>query len=174
MLNTFYLAHITVVLIEGSLICIGNTFSIFVFWNQRQSLKRACYLLLNLSVADLLVGVSEMVVIVTETIPRRKLSHSHGEVVTAIVGPVANVSVFTLVVISLERACAVLYPFRHRTAGNRVYIISIIAIWIAGFCLVTVNLLLLHGLIGELAAFLALTSTIFISLCVVLSQSQIG
>ena len=111
-----------------------------------------------------------MVVIVTETIPRRKLSHSHGEVVTAIVGPVANVSVFTLVVISLERACAVLYPFRHRTAGNRVYIISIIAIWIAGFCLVTVNLLLLHGLIGELAAFLALTSTIFISLCVVLAS----
>ena len=74
MSNTLFLARIIVVLIEGSLICIGNAFTIFVFWNQKQSLKRAYYLLLNLALADFLVGATEMIVIVTETIPRRNLS----------------------------------------------------------------------------------------------------
>ena len=43
--------------LESLAIIVGNTISIVVFWKQRSSLKRTCYLLINLSVADLMVGV---------------------------------------------------------------------------------------------------------------------
>lgn len=81
-----------------------------------------------------------MIVIVTETIPRRNLSFTDGSLASAVAAPLSNISVFTLAVISLERACAVLWPFSHRTAGNRAYIFSISTIWFSGFCITTVNL----------------------------------
>lgn len=111
-----------------------------------------------------------MIVIVTETIPRRNLSFTDGSLASAVAAPLSNISVFTLAVISLERACAVLWPFRHRTAGNRAYIFSISAIWFSGFCITTVNLLAVHRLIEELSPFYVLTSTVFIPLCVVLAS----
>ena len=45
------------------LICKGtpSPFFFFFFWNQRRSLKRACCLLLNLAVADFLVGVTGLI-----------------------------------------------------------------------------------------------------------------
>lgn len=49
-----------------------------------------------------------MIVIVTETIPRRNLSFTDGSLASAVAAPLSNISVFTLAVISLERACAVL------------------------------------------------------------------
>lgn len=164
-----FLAFITVFLIETTLICIGNAFTIFVFWNQRQTLKRACYLLINLAVADLLVGASEMLAIATERIPERKLFYPAGSIASAISGLFSVASVLFLALISLERAYAVLWPFRHRTAGNRMYIISIIVVWIAGLGIAMVNLLTVHNLFSHLGAFLVATSTMFISLCTVLA-----
>ena len=49
-----------VLVIETTFICIGNAFTIFVFWNQRH-LKRASSLLINLAVADFLVGARELI-----------------------------------------------------------------------------------------------------------------
>lgn len=43
--------------LESLAIIVGNTISIVVFWKQRSTLKRTSYLLINLSIADLMVGV---------------------------------------------------------------------------------------------------------------------
>lgn len=51
---------------ESLVICIGNTFKSFVFWSQRFSMKRSCYLLLNLAIADLLVGVEHPIPLITK------------------------------------------------------------------------------------------------------------
>ena len=45
------------------MIIIGNTFTIFVFWNQRSGIKRTYFLLINLAIADLLVGITELTVL---------------------------------------------------------------------------------------------------------------
>ena len=45
------------------MIVIGNTFTIFVFWNQRSRIKRTYFLLINLAIADLLVGITELIVL---------------------------------------------------------------------------------------------------------------
>ena len=52
------------------IICVANAFTIFVFWNYCfGSLWRACYLMLNLAVVDLLVGVVGPIAFVTRSIP---------------------------------------------------------------------------------------------------------
>ena len=40
-----------------------NTFTIFVFWNKRSRIKRTYFLLINLAIADLLVGITELTVL---------------------------------------------------------------------------------------------------------------
>lgn len=42
--------------VESLAIIVGNSVTIAVFWKQRLTLKRTRYLLINLSVADLLIG----------------------------------------------------------------------------------------------------------------------
>lgn len=55
--NTELILWMTVFSLESLAIIVGNTISIVVFWKQRSTLKRTSYLLINLSVADLMVGV---------------------------------------------------------------------------------------------------------------------
>ena len=50
-----------IILFESFLIFSGNSFTIFVFWKNRNKLKRTSFLLINLAVADLLVGLSQMI-----------------------------------------------------------------------------------------------------------------
>ena len=50
-----------IILFESLLIFSGNSFTIFVFWKNRSKLKRTSFLLINLAVADLLVGLSQMI-----------------------------------------------------------------------------------------------------------------
>ena len=41
----------------------ANTSTIFVFWNQRSHIKRSYFLLINLTIAALLVGITELTVV---------------------------------------------------------------------------------------------------------------
>ena len=63
---------VSVVIIEATLICLGNAFTIFVFWRQRASLKKAYHLLVNLAIADLLVGASTLVRVAGKKILKRQ------------------------------------------------------------------------------------------------------
>ena len=44
----------------------------------------------------------------------------------------SNSSVYFLALVSLERAFAVLWPIRHRITNSRVYIYSIVIVWVVG------------------------------------------
>ena len=136
MLNSKAIAFIIINSLEAVFIIVGNSLAIFVFWTQISQQKRTCLLLLNLAVADLLVGIAEPMVLVTEKLPRMK---SGGEQIGHITNPssalqllASSTSVFFLALISLERAYAVIRPMRHRITNIRVYILAITIVWVVG------------------------------------------
>ena len=66
---TTAIVFIVIFALEAAVIIIGNMFTICVFKTQfRLDLKRTCLLLINLAAADLLVGVGEVVVLITHKI----------------------------------------------------------------------------------------------------------
>ena len=149
MLKSKDIVFIVIFALEAAFIIIGNAFTIFVFWSQRFHLKRTCFLLINLAVADLLVGIAEPIVLGTEKIPkmkavrmvdRRKIkNHSSTFQVLG-----ASASVIFLALISLERVHAVLRPLRHRVTTTRVYICSTVIVWTAELCIAGIKFLPLY------------------------------
>ena len=136
--------------LEAAVIIIGNTFTIFIFWTQGFHLKRTCFLLINLAVADLLVGIAEPIILGTERRAKNARNTTDGkeEVVIAfqVLGSSTSVlgsstSVIFLALISLERVHAVLRPLRHRATSTRVYIYSIVIVWTAGICMIGITFL---------------------------------
>ena len=156
MANATFVIH-CIILFESLLIFSGNSFNIFVFWKNRSKLKRTSFLLINLAVADLLVGLSQMIITGGFYIPdsfqtnitsrEDNLKHSFpgGYQVSL---PFA--SVFFLVLISLERAYALIWPLRHRVASIRGYIYSAIFVWGAAIALQIGNLLMLFFYYSEI------------------------
>ena len=160
MLNTEILLW-WVIIIESSLVCIGNVVTVLVFWKQRVLLKRARYLLLNLAFADSLVGATELA-----AIHERAFSGSPLGILGALF---SSVSLLSLVLIALERAYAVIWPFRHRVASARIYIISIVLVWIGAVCLTMIPLTShLTGKVGRLPSYLFINTVILMSLCLIL------
>ena len=167
MSNAVTLIFCVVVIIETILICIGNAFAVFVFWNQRASLKRPCFLLINLAVADLLVGATELIFTATITIPQGKVIFVNEW--SVMVGSFAIISLLFLLVISLERAYAVLWPLRHRVASTQTYIFSVVLVWAAGLCIMTVFFFTINDKIARRISFLIGKSMLFVCLCVILA-----
>ena len=135
---TTAITYIIIYVLEAAFIIIGNSFAIFVFWKQRLHQKRPCFLLINLAVADLLVGISE----------RIGLSTGKFDKMSAVLGKkkkakiffsglpllASSTSVFFLTLTALERVYAVLYPLRHRVINKRVYIYAAVIAWVFGLC----------------------------------------
>ena len=139
MLNaTAAIAFIVIFALEAAVIIIGNVFTIFVFKTQsRLHLKRTSLLLINLAVADLLVGVGEVVVLISHKnsgsgIGLLKLSFTFQAFGSC-------TSVMFLALISLERVYAVFWPLRHRVTSARAYIYTIVIVWVIGLCKGGVN-----------------------------------
>jgi len=135
MLNaTAAIVFIVIFALEAAVIIIGNVFTIFVFHSQSGlHLKRTSLLLINLAVADLLVGVGEIVVLVFHRIPRTGITTFSLPWSIQTIG--SCVSVMFLALISLERVYAVFWPLRHRVTSARAYVLSIVIVWVAGLCI---------------------------------------
>lgn len=138
---TFVVIH-CIILIESLIIFSGNSFTIFVFWKNRNKLKRTSFILINLAVADLLVGLSQMITTGGFYIPDSFQNNSSpGEdnlkksLLTVHQISLPYASMFFLVLISLERAYALIWPLRHRTASIRGYTYSVIFVWAAAIAL---------------------------------------
>ena len=150
--NHVAIIFVVVYAVEAALIIFGNAFTIFVFstLTRTSHIKRTCYLLINLAVADLFVGITEPIILGTSkfhemtatTSKQSKLKgmnerkslkeKSETELPEAMQLFALSASVFFLALISLERAFAVLKPLRHRVASTRVYIYSIVVVWAVG------------------------------------------
>ena len=123
MLTSTAIAFIAITL-EATVIIIGNSFTIFVFWT----------LLINLAVADLLVGISAPIFLATKKIPSEMTPIPRNPSI-AFQLLASSTSVFFLALISLKRAFAVLWPIRHRATNTRAYIYSIAIVWAIGLCM---------------------------------------
>ncbi|CAH3193374.1 unnamed protein product, partial [Porites evermanni] len=138
------IAFSVIISIEALIICVGNAFIIFVFWTQfTGSRRRASYLLINLAVADFLIGVTKVPAFMTNSIPSlmRKERSELGGYIAAFVILFSTASVVSLAAVSVERTAAVLWPLAHRTSGDRVYVYCIVFIWMTAMSMFLIYIL---------------------------------
>ena len=155
--------------LEAIMIVIGNTFTIFVFWNQRSRINRTYFLLINLATADLFVGITELTVLAAfkfevtlESDGLLMQRQSNPSVAFQLLFPCT--SVYFLALVSLERAFSVLSPIRHRSINSRVYIKSIVFVWAVGLCFFALTLIAIHySEVKEEYVFIASNIGLFIS-----------
>ena len=138
MVDSTAITFIIIYILEAVFIIIGNSFTIFVFWRQRLHQKRTCFLLINLAVADLLVGISELIGLSTGKFDKMTAAQGNQKkaniLLSALPQLVSSTSVFFLALVALERVYAVLYPLRHRVTNTRVYIYAAVIAWVFGLC----------------------------------------
>ena len=112
----------------------------FVFWQKRLTLRQTSYLLINLAVSDLLVGVWELISLASGQVPnlfgvsflKDTLIPLVNFITTSLTIFFSSSSSCCLALISIERAFSVLRPIRHRTVSLRVYFGAITFAWTAG------------------------------------------
>ena len=183
MSNAAAIVICSIISLECVFILIGNIFTIYVFWTHRKHLKRTSYLLINLAVVDLLVGLTEPIAIGTMTIPRHfeedgSMISTQDNISSMLPTMFSFLSLFSLALISVERAYAVILPLRHRVTGNKWYICSLFIVWSAGmvvgaafllhqakllryyFCQIIVCLMILLSLITICGSYLSIRKKI--------------
>ena len=127
---------------EAILILAGNSITIYIFWNIRKRLKRTSFLLINLAVADVFVGIGITLFIGADiaVMLKRDVSFILGEAIITLDISATVASLSSLVLISLERMYAILWPFRHRLLKTRYFYVSISFIWLLSAANVVSNL----------------------------------
>ena len=119
-----------------------NIATIIIFIKSRDLRKRSTYLLINLAVADMLVGgftATDHFIILgvhcnlcKDIVPENWLSYLIMNAL-GILFPVS--SLLTITVISVERLHATFLPFRHRIMKTRVYGLLTATIWVMSMLL---------------------------------------
>ena len=166
MSDTASVVILAFVTVESLIIIFANIFTIYVFWKHCTRLRRNCLLPLNLAFADLLVGSLETIALGTSGIPsqlgKEKLIKSETYINILRYFQLSSyfASIFFLVVISLERAYAIICPLRHRVLSLKSYIWTAVVLWMAVIIIVvTLCLLSVYGL-SEGAAWIAIYASI--------------
>ena len=158
-------------IIESGVIFLLNAFTLAIYTRNRHLCKPSTYLIINLTVADLLVGtVLVPLLYFVPDKPERDLElkqafswQSFVYFTSAYLFPVASLANISL--ISLERLHATLFPFRHCLIGRRVYLTTIFCSWLFSLTLSSVFSLLI--LRASPATFLYVyASYIFLSLLI--------
>ena len=159
---------------QSLIIVSGNSLTIFVFWVHRNKLKRTSFLLINLAVADFLVGFNEFVVLGTYAFPLHigiyrdnKTPVIVNYLATSFRALFSSASVFFLVLISLERAFALIWPLRHRVTSNKAYFYSVVIVWVAGVTVGALTLLAVYDLLDLRYYFVAFCLTVTFSLATI-------
>ena len=116
--------------LEMLIALMGNTIAIAAFWKHRATIKRTCFLLINLSVADLLVGIGEIVHLFYNIfyVINSKSAISENILIVSDVFA-GSASLLYLTLISLEKLHAIAWPFQHRATNTRVYFYFIAVTW---------------------------------------------
>ena len=126
---------------ESLLIIVGNLITIVVFWKLRWVLKKTYCLLINLTVADLIVGFSAIELIVNSNIYRLKNKEDlRWRGFIALYAFSGTASLATLLLIAVERCYAIVYPFRHRVLKMRMYINGVVVVWLMSLLIALIRL----------------------------------
>lgn len=103
-----------------------------MFWKRRFHSRKTSVVLINLSVADLMVGVSSVEDIIRYICLLSKASCGKDWTTKYfILGEFSGcASISFLVLVSLERLYAIVWPFRSRTTSSRTYMIAVGIVWL--------------------------------------------
>ena len=112
-----------------------NAFTLVVFARSRHLRRRSTYLIINLTVADLLIAAVSGPEAILFFIPNKRPKKGFGVLYLIISDMCWIASLGNLVLISLERLHATLYPFRHCLVGKRIYCKIIIFSWFGALTL---------------------------------------
>lgn len=171
------IAYITV----DTFILVGNALTLAVFYTNKRLLRmRANYFLVNLAVADLLVGIIALPMFtyylglssqegrpVWDRFPYRI-----AKVLDIFIG---CASIFTLTIIAIERAFSVCFPHIHRGIGAKAYFYMIAGVWLLSLLMAVLRFLYLNQLIKFGWFFYFLIVSFIISLIfIVISYPVIG
>ena len=120
---------------EFSLILMINAITIIAFARIRHLRKRSTYLIINLTVADLLVGAVAGPLVVFQRFKRNQYFPRPGFITRAIKLNFIIASPMNLSLISLDRLHAILFPFRHCLITKWSYFRIIIGSWFIAYFL---------------------------------------
>ncbi|XP_031567210.1 cannabinoid receptor type 1A-like [Actinia tenebrosa] len=134
----FWLASFTLM---SFLIVALNLATILTFVSNRYLRRRSVYCLINLTIADLLYGITGAVYgfcVYGFISMNLDMDPTFSIFVFLCIACTFLASALSLAIVSLERVCAFFFPFRHRVIRQRVYIgvfvvswvIAIIATWV--------------------------------------------
>ena len=126
--------------IEIIVVFILNAFTLAIYTRTRHLRKRSTFLIINLTVADLLVGAVVGLLPILEPDNQAFSWQSFVYLTLTHLIPVAQLANISL--ISLERLHATLFPFRHCLVGKRVYLTIILCSWPFALTLSSVTALL--------------------------------
>ena len=121
---------ITVFAVEFLVIIIGNIITIFAFWKLRSVLKRTYYLLINLTIADLTVGLGVIKLLTSNILRLETDEETRWARYIAVDEFSGTSSITSLLLIAVERFFAIGFPFRHRVLTRRMYAYCIAGVWI--------------------------------------------
>ena len=114
-----------------------NAFTLVVFAKSRHLRRRSTYLIMNLTVADLLIaavsGPETILLLKENKRPKKGFGVLHVYLIISDMCWIASLG--NLVLISLERLHATLYPFRHCLVGKSIYYKIIIFSWFGALTL---------------------------------------
>ena len=126
---------LTVFTVEFVAIVTVNLLAIVLFKKNRSLRTRSMYLVISLTVADMLVGVLSMGYVPVVLLLHYRLIKLNlpPEVINSISSfdfffPLASLT--NIAVISLERFHATFRPFRHRVIKRWVYVVAIVVVWV--------------------------------------------
>ena len=128
-------------------ILMANAFTVLVFWIHRHKLKRTFCLVINLTLADLLVGFTAILETgAVVVLPRLSKTNHKGDTysLSAFLYAFSSAPVFFLVLISLGRAFALIWPLRHRATSTIIYIYIVAIGWFAGIAMGVFYFLSMH------------------------------
>ena len=150
--QTATIASLCVSTLQSLIVFAANFLTIAVFWIHRNKLRRTYLLLINLAVADLLVGFAYMtphltVLALPSYTGKSKLNFTTFDyLVIQFQVTFLSTSMFFLVLISLERAFALIWPLLHRTTSTKTFIYGVVTAWLAGVSLGSLTWLVSYGI----------------------------
>lgn len=142
------------------LIIMANTVSIAAFIKTKPRRKHTHYFLINLSIADFMVGAISVPLFVSYLVDPKvwvqskalPMIHSSVDILSGLA------SVFTLAIVSVERLVAVSIPFKFRMIPRKAYFGCIAASWFLSACIAGISIAFYLRIVKELFYILIILS----------------
>ena len=141
------IAFLCILIFLSVVILIASAFTVLVFWIHRHKLKRTFFLVINLTIADLLVGFTAILETgAVVVLPRLSKTNHKGDMysLSAFLYAFSSASVFFFVLISLEHAFTLIWPLRHRATSTIIYTYIVAIGWFAEIAMGVFYFLSMH------------------------------